>query len=233
MNNPTTILNPKPMIQGLLMQGYKHLSTRLFGALGITLLILFTAPAMAADSYKRLSQPQPTGADAGQIEVVEIFWYGCPHCHDFEPYLEEWLENKPDDVTFERMPAVFRQNWLAHAKAYYTAAELDALDAVHSAMFRAIHTRDKRLDSEDSLKKFFQQQGVDGDAFTKTYNSQAVESQVKRALAMVRRYEITGVPAVIVNGKYLTSGPLAGSYEGMIDTINTLVERERNSAAAP
>lgn len=212
------------------MQTYfKSLATMLCSVLVLSALGL--APGHAADNYKRLSKPQPT-ADSNKIEVVEIFWYGCPHCNDFEPYLNQWLENKPDDVEFLRMPAVFRQDWLAHAKAYYTAEELGVVDQIHGPLFNAIHERGQRLDNEESLKQFFMQQGVDGDAFTKTYNSGTVESQIKKSLAMLRRYEVTGVPAVIINGKYQTSGPIAGTYKGMIETMDELIAREREAQTA-
>jgi len=198
-----------------------------FGHYLLLIMLAFAAStAWAADAYKRLSQPQPT-ENPDQIEVVEVFWYGCPHCHDFEPYLNEWLENKPDDVYFKRLPAIFRQDWLVHAKAFYAARELGVLDRIHHAMFEEIHTRQKRLTSEEALKKFFQQQGVDGDAFTRTYNSQTVESHIKKALTMLRRYEVTGVPAVVINGKYLTSAAQASSYDAMIGAINELIEKER------
>ncbi|MDZ7735190.1 MAG: thiol:disulfide interchange protein DsbA/DsbL [Gammaproteobacteria bacterium] len=197
---------------------------------GLLLLVLSAACATAgaADTYKRLSKPQPT-EDPDRIEVLEIFWYGCPHCNDFEPYLNDWIENKPDDVNFRRMPAVFRQDWLAHARAYYTALELGVVDKIHSDLFHEIHSRQRRVNDEESLRKFFMQRGVDGDTFTKTYNSHAVESRIKQALSMLRRYEVTGVPAVVVNGKYVTSGPLARSYEGMIQTINELIDKERDA----
>lgn len=204
--------------------GYQ-LVQKLSAGLLATLLLAGTHSVLAADAYKRLSKPQPT-ADSGKVEVVEVFWYGCPHCYDFEPYLEEWLQNKPDYVDFKRMPAVFRQNWLAHAKAYYTAVELGVVDKIHSDLFNEIHSRQKRIDDEESLRKFFMRHGVDGEEFTKTYNSYAVESKIKHALGMLRRYENTGVPAVVINGKYLTSGPIAGSYEAMIKAMNELAARE-------
>lgn len=207
-----------------------------FFMLALLLAVTGQVTAQKADTYKSLSQPQPT-ADTSKVEVIEIFWYGCPHCHDFEPFLNEWLENKPDYVEFKRMPAIFRQSWLAHARAFYTAKELDVIDKIHSPLFEAIHTKQKRLDDEESLRKFFMRQGIDGERFAKTYNSQSVDSQIKRSLGMLRRYEVTGVPAVVINGKYLTSGPMAGSYEGMIEIMNQLIEREhaamqRNAAAA-
>ncbi len=200
------------------------------GLLGLALLML-SGTAMAADTYKRLSKPQPTD-NPDKIEIVEVFWYGCPHCYDFEPHLNKWLENKPDDVDFKRMPAVFRQDWLAHAKAYYTALELGVVDQVHSDIFTQIHEKRNMLNNESALKAFFVEHGVDGDAFTKTYNSRTVESHIKQALGKLRRYEITGVPAVVINGKYMTSGPIAGSYDTMIQTMNELIEKERAAMQA-
>ena len=201
--------------------------------LGLLWLVLLTigSTATAADNYKRLSKPQPTD-NADTIEVVEVFWYGCPHCYDFEPFLSKWLENKPDDVAFKRMPAVFRQDWLAHAKAYYTARELDVVDQVHSEIFTQIHEQRNRLNNESALKAFFVEHGVDGDTFTKTYNSRTVEAHIKQALTKLRRYEITGVPAMVINGKYMTSGPIAGSYETMIQTMDELIEKERAARQA-
>lgn len=207
----------------------KNLLTLLSSMLVLTLLS--AGSVRAGEGYERLAQPQPT-ADPSKIEVIEIFWYGCPHCHDFEPYLNEWLKTKPEDVDFKRMPAVFRQNWLAHAKAYYTAVELGVLDKIHSAMFAAIHEQGQRLDNEEDLKAFFVAHGVDAEAFSETYNSQSVESHIKRSLAMLRRYEVTGVPSLIIDGKYKTSGPLAGTYTGMIDVLNELIAREREAKKA-
>lgn len=207
---------------------FKALPATLVGAL---LLALSTTSVSAADGYNRLSQPQPT-ADSSKVEVIEIFWYGCPHCYHFEPFLNEWLATKPDDVDFKRMPAVFREDWLPHAKAFYTAVELGVLDKVHSAIFEAIHEQGNHLANEAALKEFFVAHGVDGDAFTETYNSQNVESHVERAIAMLRRYEVTGVPAVIINGKYQTSGPIAGTYENMVQVMNKLIEREREALIA-
>lgn len=194
----------------------------------LALLIAVVTPAGAqkANNYKSLSQPQVT-EDPDKVEVVEIFWYGCPHCHDFEPYLSEWLQNKPEIVDFKRMPAVFRQNWLPHAKAFYAAEELGVLDKIHEPLFAAIHEQQQPLETEDTLRTFFVDQGVDGDEFTRAFNSGAVEGKVKRSLGMLKRYEVTGVPAVVINGKYITTGPMAGSYEAMIETMNQLIELER------
>lgn len=193
--------------------------------IAVVLISVFGA-ALANPGYKPIDPPHASeGSD--KIEVVEIFWYGCPHCHDFEPYLDAWLETKPDDVEFIRMPGIFRQDWLAHARAFYAAEQLGVLEAAHGRLFNEIHNRGKRLNSESQLKQFFMQMGIDGDAFTRAYNSAETENRIKEALAKARRYQVTGVPAVVVNGKYLTSGPLAGSFERMIEVIDELIDQER------
>lgn len=194
---------------------------------GIAVVLMSALGTTFANSgYKEIDPPQaPEHND--KIEVVEIFWYGCPHCHDFEPYMDAWLETKPDDVAFIRMPGIFRQDWLAHARAFYAAEQLGVLDAVHGKLFHEIHNRGRHLNSEAELKRFFEQMGIDGNAFTEAYNSAETENRIKEALVKARRYQITGVPAVVINGKYLTSGPLAGSFERMIEVMEQLIEQER------
>jgi protein dithiol oxidoreductase (disulfide-forming) len=192
---------------------------------GIMLLCL-SMTVHAEDPYKLIIPAQPTQTD-GKIEVVEVFWYGCPHCYDFEPHVESWLESKPDDVEFRRMPAIFNKNWVPHAKAYFTAEKLGVLEKIHGALFKALHKERKRIFTESELKDFFVSKGIDGDKFSKVYNSSEIKTKFKQAFLMGQRYKITGVPAVIINGKYMTSGSLAGSYENVLKTINQLVDKER------
>lgn len=196
------------------------------------LLLLVAGIAQAADpyegTYKEISPAQPTEAE-DKIEVVEIFWYGCPHCYDFEPHIERWHENAPDDVAFRRMPAVLNQSWLPHAKAYYTAIKLGVLDQIHKPLFDALHSERKRIFSESELKDFFVSRGVDGSDFSRAYNSNEVETKIKQAYFMARNYKLTGVPSVVVNGKYMTSASMAGSYEKLLEIIDHLVEKERGN----
>lgn len=199
-------------------------SLLVFMLLGFT-SIQFSA-AQTSDGYAPIDPAQPT-ANPDKIEVVEVFWYGCPHCYDFQAPLEQWLETKPDDVEFIRLPAIFRQNWLAHARAYYAAEELGVVDQVHNALFAEIHQSNNMLDNEKALREFFVQQGVDGKAFTEAFNSAAVEDKIKQTLAKQRRYKITGTPSIVINGKYQTSGPMAGSWSGMIEIMDELIEKER------
>lgn len=179
---------------------------------------------LSSDSYARIEPPQPTHTK-NKIEVAEIFWYGCPHCYAFEPYLDKWLKTKPSYVKFIRIPGVLAENWIPHARAFYAAKMLGVLKKIHQPLFDAIHKYREPIFDEAQLRKFFVSQGVNGDAFTRAYNSDEVEVRVKEALDIERRYRITGVPSMIVGGKYRTSAVQAGSFEGLIKTVNELIEK--------
>ena len=198
---------------------------KIIATIGV-LLILLSSGLSAKEPYSRIVPAQPTQS-VDKIEVLEVFWYGCPHCYDFEPHLKAWLENIPEDVEFRRMPGVFSKSWIAHAKAYYTAEKLGVLDKIHSPLFEALHKDRKRIYTEGELKDFFVSRGVDGEEFTRVFNSSEIETKFKQAFVMGQRYKITGVPAVIINGKYMTSGSLAGSYDNVLKTIDNLVDKER------
>ncbi|MFT5134035.1 MAG: thiol:disulfide interchange protein DsbA [Gammaproteobacteria bacterium] len=199
---------------------------KIIGTFISALLLCFTLTVHAEDPYTLIVPAQPTQA-IDKIEVLEVFWYGCPHCYEFEPHVTKWLESKADDVEFRRMPGIFSKNWVPHARAYFTAEKLGVLDKIHTPLFEALHKESKRINTEDELKDFFISKGVDGDEFTRTYNSSEIETKYKQAFVMGQRYKITGVPAVIVNGKYMTSGSLAGSYDNLLKTIDDLVDKER------
>lgn len=184
--------------------------------------------ATAADGYNVISPAQLTQT-GDKIEVLEVFWYACPHCYDFEPHIKEWLQNKPDGVEFRRMPGIFRKNWIPHAKAFYTAEKLGVLDKIHGPLFDAIHKQRKKIHDDDDIEKFFVQHGVDRDEFVKVYESDEIDTKVKQAFVMGQRYKITGVPAIIVNGKYMVSGSTAGSFENVLKITNTLVDKEKAS----
>jgi thiol:disulfide interchange protein DsbA len=199
-------------------------------ALLLGVLLLFSAGAAADqfdNAYRTLVPAQPTQT-GDKIEVLEVFWYGCPHCYHFEPYIHRWLKTKPDDVAFRRMPAVLNKNWIPHARAYYAAVKLGVLDRIHTPLFNAIHKDRKPIFTEDQLRDFFVSQGVDGDKFTEAYNSTEVETKIKQAFFMARNYKLTGVPTVVVDGKYVTSSSRTGSFDKLIETVNYLVRKVRN-----
>jgi thiol:disulfide interchange protein DsbA len=178
--------------------------------------------------YMRLSPTQPTSSSPDQVEVAEVFWYGCPHCFNFDPYLEQWQAAKPDYVNFVRVPAVWNSLLQLHARAFYTAEALGKGAEMHSEFFREIHERGNMLDSEAKLQEFFGRFAVDGAAFKSTFDSFAVQDKLQRADELSRRYRIQSVPTIIVNGKYTTDGGQAGSYEDLVVLIDELAAAERS-----
>lgn len=180
----------------------------------------------ASVHYEDIIPAQPTKS-GDKIEVVELFWYGCPHCFHFEPFLSEWLKTKPDYVEFRRIPAVFAQNWLVHARAYYAAEALGVGDKLHRPLFNAIHQEERKIMDEDSLVKFAASVGIDEKQFRDAYDSFAVDGKVRQAMLATKDYGITGVPSVIVNGKYRVSPSLAGNYETLLKIVDFLVAKEK------
>lgn len=176
--------------------------------------------------YEVIKPAQPTETK-GKVEIVDVFWYGCPHCYTFLPFIEDYEKSKPDYVAVRRMPAIFRPLWELHARAYYTAELLGVTDKMHGPLFDAIHKERNKLDSREALIDFFGKHGVKQDAFEKTYDSFAVESLVRKSRVMQGRYGVRGTPTVIINGKYRTSGSLAGGYDNMIKVIQALAEQEK------
>ncbi|MBL4783715.1 MAG: thiol:disulfide interchange protein DsbA/DsbL [Porticoccaceae bacterium] len=176
--------------------------------------------------YQLIKPAQPTD-DPDRIEVVEIFWYGCPHCYHFEPALGPWTKGVPKNVNFYRLPAIFNDAWEVHARAYFTADILDVLEKSHSALFHAMHAEHKILNNVDKLAEFYSQYGIDRSLFKKTYNSFVVNTRVARTKDMVQRYGVRGVPAMVIEGKYLVTGSMAKSYDNMLKITDFLVEKER------
>jgi protein dithiol oxidoreductase (disulfide-forming) len=200
------------------------------------MLALMAAGAGASGAYTNgkeyhtLGSPQPTSNPA-RIEVIELFWYGCPHCYHLEPYLRDWQKTLPEDVNFVRIPAILGNSWELLAKAYYTAELLGVLDKVHDELFSEIHERNNHIKDEKMLRDFFVSQGVLPESFDKTFNSFAVTVKVNNARMMTRRYAISGVPTLIVNGKYSTSAGDAGGNEQLIKVLNYLIDKERKQMA--
>ena len=176
-------------------------------------------------------QPVQTG---DKVEVVELFWYRCPHCFRLEPFLVQWLENKPENVEYVPMPAVLNPDWAFHAKAYYTFEAMGLVDQLHGKFFDALHKERKNFKTVEELAEWAAGHGADSDMFTQTFDSFAVNNKINFAQIMARKYGITGVPAIIVNGKYRTNVSMAGSHDELINLINFLIEkaaaeREANS----
>jgi len=189
-------------------------------------LALLSSHLLAADyregvDYERLAQQQPTDTGS-KVEVRELFWYGCPHCYRLEPYIERWLARKPAEAEFIRTPAAMVPHWQDHARAFYTAEILGILPQTHRPMFDAIHVNGNKLSSVEALASFFEGFGIEKAKFYKTFRSFAVETRLRRAKTLAQRYNLQGVPAVIVNGKFLVKGNGAETLK----VINYLVAKE-------
>jgi len=205
---------------------------KFFSVLALVLVMQFShAAAEDGVKYQTIANPQPT-ADAGTIEVLELFWYGCPHCYQVEPEIAAWLKTKPEDVTFVRMPAVLGPTWELGARAFYTAELLDVTDKIHTPLFERLHKEKKPLRSAADIKAFFVERGVSAEEFDKTFNSFAVITKTNRAKQARDIYGITGVPTLVVNGKYRTTARLAGGDKEMLEVVDVLVEQERNAGKA-
>jgi thiol:disulfide interchange protein DsbA len=177
--------------------------------------------------YELITPPQPTST-TDKVEVVELFWYGCPHCYQFEPSLVKWLKTKPADVAFVRVPGIFRPNWAILGRAYYTAEALGVLDKIHEPLFAAVHELKRPMETEDQLAAFFAENGVKDEDFRKAFRSFAVETKVRRAMEMSQRYGARGVPTMIVNGKYRVSSSLPGvqTHANALKVVDYLVKKE-------
>lgn len=206
----------------------------------ILLLFLFavTSACGAAEStadyqlerHYKSARAAAADPDPARPDVIEVFWYGCPHCYQFDPKVEDWIANKPEDVNFRRVPtALGRPVGKLHAKAYYTAELLGVLDRVHHALFDALHKQRKRLASQDEIEAVFVAQGVDAEEFRGTFNSFAVESKVAQGENLVRSLGITAVPAMAVDSAYWTTAREAGGFDGMLNVVNHLVQESRSN----
>ena len=177
--------------------------------------------------YLRLSPTQPTSSNPDQVEVCEVFWYGCPHCNALDPMIEQWRKQQPDYVSFVRVHALWNPTLQIHARMFYTAQELGKGEELHAAIFSEIHERGNPLDTEANIQELFGRFGVDAATFKAAFSSFAVQAKLQRADELNRRYRISSVPTIVVNGKYTTDGPMAGSYEALLELVDELVAAER------
>jgi len=198
---------------------------------GLALLVLVSGTVSAQMAFTegtdyQVISPAVKTSQADKVVVTEIFWYGCPHCFRFEPYVERWAAGLPEGVVFEQVPSSLNPRWNELARAYYAFKMMGALEQTHKALFEAIHLKRQRLSTVDELAQFAVDQGLDEKVFREDYVSFPVETQIRKNIQKEKRYGHRGVPAVIVNGKYLVSASLAGSNERMIQIMNFLVGQE-------
>ncbi|ABA57071.1 thiol:disulfide interchange protein DsbA/DsbL [Nitrosococcus oceani] len=201
-----------------------------FSLLLISPLGAAAEPAFTEGVHYKAVSPPLHAMEPGEAEVLEIFWYGCPHCYRFEPILEQWAENKPEDVAFIRVPAIFRDSWQLHAQAFYTAEALGVLDKVHRPLFDAMNLERRQFKTKEALADFFATLGVPKEDFLPTFDSFAVQGKVQQAIATTRASGITGVPAIVINGKYRTDANMAGGFEQMLEVADYLTDQGKTSS---
>ena len=176
--------------------------------------------------YGELNPPQPTET-VGKIEVIEFFWYGCPHCYSLEPYIEAWMKKLPPDVEFRRVPAVFNSRWALDGAIFYTLESMGLLEKLHRPLFDAIHKSNLRTDNEAALSEWLQKQGVDPKKFMDTMKSFGVQSKLKRAAQQTVAYKIDGTPSMAVAGRYTVSAEQGRTQQGMLQAVDGLIALAR------
>ena len=190
-------------------------------------------PPAEGKDYLLLSKPAPSEAPSGQIEVVEFFWYSCPHCNEFEPQLEAWAAKAPKDVSLRRVPVSFRPDFEPQQRLYYVLEALGKVAALHKKVFYAIHVEKQTLNTADLVTAWAQKQGIDKAKFTELYNSFPVNMKARKATQLQEAFMVDGVPALGVDGRYYTSGSLAGNMARALTVTDHLLTLARSSKAAP
>src|SRR5262245_48885884 len=190
-------------------------------------------PAVAQQQVPFIEITPPLATDnPAKIEVVEFFWYECPHCYALEPYLDAWLKKLPKDAEFKRVPAMFNQRWAVSARVYYTLEAIGELDRLHKPLFDAIHKDGLKITNDKQLTDWLERQKVDVAKFNTAFRSFSVESKLKRALTLTQGSKIDGVPALMVNGRYLVPASGGNTEERMLAATDALIEQTRKQLAA-
>jgi len=200
-------------------------------AAGLSLCLTAQAQLTAGKDYVPVQPPQPTDS-GGKIEVLEFFWYGCPHCNNLQPSLQAWLKRKPADVELKHIPAVFQDSWVPLTKAYYTIEAMGLVDKLHQEMFATLHRQRVQLRDANAIFDWAANKGVDRKKFADTYNSFGVNGRTQRSIKLTRKYDIPGTPALVIDGKYLTAPSMTlkdrvVDYDRFFQVVDALIAEAR------
>jgi thiol:disulfide interchange protein DsbA len=196
---------------------------------------LGSLPAWAQQAFKSgkdyitLDRPLATEAGAGKIEVLEFFWYSCPHCNAFEPGFAQWVKNAPKDVVVRRVPVAFREDFAPQQRLYYTLEAMDLLEKMHGRVFTAIHGEKQMLNTDASVLAWAEKQGIDKAKFSEIYKSFGVATKIKRAVQLQNDFKIEGVPSLGVAGRYYIDGTLAGNMDRALKVADSLIAQTRQA----
>ncbi len=203
------------------------------GGLGLSSPTFAQGPAkfVAGKDYMKLDRAVPTETEAGKVEVIEFFWYSCPHCSAFEPTFAQWVKNAPKDVVVRRVPVAFREDFAPQQRLYFSLEAMGLLDKIHGKVFQAIHVERLPLSTDASILAWVEKQGVDKNKFADTAKSFGVASKLKRAVQLQNDFKIEGVPSLGIAGKYYTDGTLTGSMERALQVTESLLAQVRQGRA--
>ena len=206
------------------------LKTLMVAVAGLSLSAAVSAQELVeGQHYEVLDEPVETQVDEGQIEVLEVFWFGCPHCYRLQSHVNEWYETLDDDVTIEKMPATMGGDWNTHANAFYAAKELGIEEELHADFFDAIHQDERSLTDEDEIAAFFTDYGVSEEEAKEALTAFNVRSNVNKAHSRMRDMRLMGVPALVIDGRFVVTPSSAGSLENMPNVADALVDQVREA----
>tara|TARA_Y100000768_G_scaffold322544_1_gene258798 strand:- start:636 stop:1250 length:615 start_codon:yes stop_codon:yes gene_type:complete len=189
--------------------------------------LLLTTVSFANPKYIQISNQKQTEYD--QIVIYEFFWYGCPHCFNLEPTMNQIEGDLGKDTVLIKVPVSLRDTWQNHAKAYFTLKQMNLDDDLHDKLFEEIHINSQRLDTKDSLSQFVSNNGYNAKKFEELFDSFGTEIRMNKASRLAKEYQIDSVPTLVINGKYMTSGSYVSSYDELVDVVNLLIEKERQN----
>ena len=179
--------------------------------------------------YKSLDKRVAVEAPQGKIEVIEFFWYGCPHCNAFEPQLEAWSKKLPADVVLKRVPVAFRDDFVPQQRLFYSLEAMGKLDDVHRKVFQSIHIDKQQVDKEPAILAWVEKQGLDKAKFQELYNSFAISTKSRRASQLQDAFKVEGVPALGIGGRYYTDGSMAGNMGRALQVTEYLIAEARKN----
>ena len=212
---------------------------RLFSTLALTTTAWLSAGMAWAQAalfksgkdYLTLDRPVATESGTGKVELIEFFWYSCPHCNMFEPSFAQWVKNAPKDVMVRRMPVSFRDDFAPQQRLFFTIEAMNLMETLHPKVFAAIHVEKLLLNTDASVLAWAEKQGVDKAKFNEVYKSFGVASKLKRAVQLQNEYKVEGVPSLGVAGRYYIDGTLAGSMDRALKVAESLIAQARTAPA--
>ena len=177
--------------------------------------------------FQTLERPVATETNGGKVELIEFFWYSCPHCYAFESSFSQWVKNAPKDVVVRRIPVSFREDFAPQQRLFFTIEAMNLMDSLHPKVFTAIHVEKQLLNTDASVLAWAEKQGVDKVKFNETYKSFGVATKLKRAVQLQNDFKVEGVPSLGVAGRYYIDGTLAGSMDRALKVAESLMAQVR------